>query len=119
MSDVIKRTTPEQREVAKSVDIIGFINNNSNESNNDYYFDDEESSAILNNVPGNSEIEKMNHLNGMEQVAKNYSAEEWTRLLYYAPSTMMLSELTRRMKGYEEYRDAQKNADSIMNKLKL
>lgn len=79
----------------------------------------EDVSAVLNNVPGNTKIEEMNHLNGLEKYAQNLTEEEWKRYLYYAPSQMMFTELQRRMSGYEEYRKALKDADGVMENIKL
>lgn len=60
--------------------------------------------AILNNTPGNVEIEEINHLNELEEVANNWKVEEWKRVLIKAPSDLMISEISRRIKGYEEFR---------------
>lgn len=75
--------------------------------------------AALNNVPGNQQNEEKNHLKQLEEMAVNYSVEEWLRLLYHAPFDMMCDELKRRGQGYEEYRTALLGADEIMKQLKL
>lgn len=75
--------------------------------------------AMLNNVPNNTDIEEQNHLNELENVAQNWKEEEWTRVLYYAPHTLMNNEIERRMSASEEFRNAMKDADEVMRRLKL
>lgn len=80
---------------------------------------DEISHAILNNVPGNTEVEEMNHLNELENYAKNLKEKEWEKILYHAPSVFMTKEIQRRLQGHEEFRKAMVDASDIMSKLKL
>lgn len=77
--------------------------------------------AMLNNVPGNgnTQAEEQNHLKQLEEVAINYSGEEWLRVLYHAPFDMMCEEIKRRGQGYEQYRLALLGADEVMKQLKL
>lgn len=110
-SKVIQRVTPEQKE--KVLDIPGFINTGDKESINDI------DSAILNNIPGNTEIEERKYLNELGNVCKNWKVEEWLRVLRQAPYDLMCDEVKRRGLGYIEYRQALKDADDIMKKIDL
>lgn len=78
----------------------------------------EKMSAIINNVPGKTSNEEAQHLKGMEEQSKNYNEEEWKRILYYAPSGLMTSEIQRRLEADEQYRKAMLEADEIMKQLK-
>ena len=75
---------------------------------------DEEAQAVLNNVPNNTEIEEMNHLNELKQVCKNWKEEEWERVLLSAPSGMMADELKRRLEAFEDFAHNQRtNIDRL------
>lgn len=65
--------------------------------------------AMLNNIPNNPTIENQNHLKQLEEVATNYSLDEWKRVLYYAPSDMMTDELKRRLITYEDFAAVQRD----------
>lgn len=78
--------------------------------------DAEKINAMLNNVPNNTQIENQNHLKQLEEVATNYSVDEWKRVLYYAPSGMMAEELKRRLEVTEIYIANQRsNIDALAN----
>lgn len=79
----------------------------------------EKMTAILNNVPGKTSNEEAQHLKGMEETSKNYSHEEWKRVLYNAPSELMTGEIQRRLAAAEQYRKAMIEADEVMKQLKL
>lgn len=79
----------------------------------------EQFNAIVNNVPNNSVIENQNHLKQLEEVATNYSVEEWKRVLFYAPSDMMAEELKRRIVTYEEYIANQRSNINTLTSQKL
>lgn len=83
------------------------------------YSQNEELKATLNNVPNNSDIENINHLKQLEEVALNYSIEEWNRVLLHAPSDMMSDELKRRLRTYEEYLLNTRNNLSVLTDQKL
>ena len=75
---------------------------------------DEFEQAILNNTPGNTEIEKQNHLNELERACQNWDEEEWNRVLYHASSRLMCDELKRRTSVFEDYmRNTRKNLDLL------
>ena len=59
--------------------------------------------AVLNNVPDSTENEEINHLNELEQVCKNWSVEEWRRILKHARTKAILEELVRRTEIQEDY----------------
>lgn len=80
---------------------------------------EDEISAVLNNVPGNVEIEEINHLNELKQVCKNWKEEEWKRVLLSAPSEMMAEEMKRRLTAFEDYVRNQRNNMSTLEKLDL
>lgn len=109
----MNRPTQEQREVVNSIDIPQFMN-----EPRDIDLD-EMTMAILNNVPGNVEVEEMNHLNELEQVASNWKDAEWIRVLFKAPHKLMFDELLRRMSAYKECREAISDADQIMKNINL
>lgn len=75
--------------------------------------------AVLNNVPNNSKIEEEKHLKGLEEVAINYSLEEWKRLLYHAPSGLMADEFKRRTATYEVFMKATRGALEDLTEQKL
>ena len=70
--------------------------------------------AMLNNVPGNVTNEEENHLKSMGEFGRNLSDEEWGRLLPYAPSEGLISEIRRRVLKHEAYREVLKKADEKM-----
>lgn len=75
---------------------------------------DEFEQAILNNTPGNTEIEKQNHLNELERACQNWDEEEWHRVLYHASSRLMCDELKRRTSVFEDYMmNTRKNLDLL------
>lgn len=79
----------------------------------------EEDKAVLNNIPGNTQIEEMNHLNELEAVAQNWKEEEWRRVLYYAPHKLMITEIDRRMSAYVEQNIQLNGITEVMRELKL
>lgn len=111
-SNVIRHTTPEQREVVGSVDIPSFVNQTPAA-----YEHDEVSQVILNNVPGNTEIEEINHLNELEVVCQNWKEEEWRRILIHADSTQLCEELKRRLIIQDDYIQHQKNSINQLEQL--
>jgi len=108
--DVKRAVTNEQKEAVLSVPDVF-------EKKENYYFD-EEDTAILNNVPGNSEIEEMNHLNELEAVCQNWKDTEWKRVLYYAPHTLITEEIERRFKADDEVISSIKTLDTFLVQVK-
>lgn len=113
MSDVIKRVTQEQKDIVGSIEIPSFM-----AKDDDYYFDDEESQAILNNIPGNTEIEEINHLNELEVVCQNWKEAEWIRILKHADSTLICKELNERLVIQEDFIRNQKANLNTLSKLR-
>jgi len=58
--------------------------------------------AMLNNTPGNTDIEKQNHLAELERACQNWDSEEWAKVIIHADSHLMFAELDRRMENYEK-----------------
>lgn len=58
--------------------------------------------AILDNVPGNVDIEKQNHLAELERACQNWDKEEWAKIIIHANSHLMLAEMDRRAAEYEK-----------------
>lgn len=136
MAAVKRQVTEEQKETVNTIPLNneGFVDDyeeelpeiqipsflNKSEQEHEFLSEEEiQQRAVLNNVPNNSEAEELNHLNQLEEVAKNYSEKEWKRLLYYAPHGLMIEEIDRRMSAAEEYRKALISADEVMKRLKL
>lgn len=79
----------------------------------------EEDSAILNNIPGNTNIEEMNHLNELESVCQNWKETEWKRVLFYAPHTLITEEIERRFKADDEVRNSVKYLGEFLSQVKM
>lgn len=114
-SEIIKRINEEQKEAVLS--IPSFLNNHQ-ETPIDV---NEVEKVILNNVPGpdSKAVEEINHLNGLEQVGRNYTTEEWRRLLVTAPYDLMCDEIKRRLGGYASLSNALNHATSKLANMKL
>ena len=80
---------------------------------------DEEDAAILNNVPGNTDIEEMNHLNELESVCQNWKEEEWVRVLYYAPPQLITNEISRRLSAGTEVNECVKSLQGFITQMKM
>lgn len=108
----MNRPTLEQKEVVNSIDIPNFMNNPTDVEL------DQMSMAILNNVPGapNNALEEKKHLDELDNYSKNFSREEWERVLDNAPFELMFEVLRVKMSVLIEYRSAMKDADLIMKK---
>lgn len=59
--------------------------------------------AILNNTPGNIDIEKQNHLAKLEAACQNWEPDEWEKIIIHAPSHWMTTELDRRLEIHEKF----------------
>lgn len=57
--------------------------------------------AMLNNMPGNVDIEKQNHLSELDRACQNWDSEEWKIVIQRAGSLEMCEELKRRLKLHE------------------
>lgn len=80
---------------------------------------EEETAAVLNNVPGNVELEEIQHLNGIEKIAINLTEEEWIRYLFYAPHELLTREIDRRLKSNDTINDSVKSLKDFLDKVKM
>ena len=59
--------------------------------------------AMINNVPGNTDIEKQNHLAELERACQNWDSEEWQKIIIHADSQLMTKEIGRRLEIFEKF----------------
>lgn len=94
-SQIIRSVSEEQKDVV--LDIPDFISEKPIDTQLNVI-----ERAILNNVPGNREIEEFNNLAELERMCQNWTPEEWERVILHADSHLMLAEVDRRLENYEK-----------------